>query len=65
MVHVMRDAKGTVQVEHEQHVLGLFNRSDWLEAMTEAGFQARCVPYDLSGVEPETLEVFAGIKPLS
>ena len=65
MVYVMRHADGTVQVEHEQHILGLFNRSDWLAAMTEAGFQARSMPYDLSGVEPGLLEVFAGVKPPS
>ena len=65
MVYVMRDAKGPVQVEHEQHVLGLFNRSDWLEAMSVAGFEANCMPYDLSGVEPGTLEAFMGIRPPS
>ena len=65
MVYVMRLHDGRVRVEHEQHVLGLFNRSDWLDAMTEAGFLAKSIPYDLSSVDPGTLEVFVGVKPFS
>jgi hypothetical protein len=65
MVYVMRQQDGRVQVDHEQHVLGLFNRSDWLDAMTEAGFRAKSIPYDLSSVEPGTLEAFVGVKPVS
>ena len=65
MVYLMRHADGTVQVEQERHLLGLFSRADWLAALTEAGFRARSIPYDLSGVEPGTLEVFAGVKPPS
>jgi SAM-dependent methyltransferase len=65
MVYLMRHADGTVQVEHEQHRLGLFNRADWLAALTEVGFHARSIPFDLSDMEPGSLEVFAGVKPPS
>lgn len=65
MVYLMRHADGTVQVEHEQHLLGLFSRADWLAALTEAGFHARSIPFDLSGMEPGSLEAFAGVKPPS
>lgn len=65
MVYMMRHPDGRVQVEHEQHILGLFNRSVWLDAMTAAGFLAKSIPYDLTSVEPGTLEVFVGVKPLS
>lgn len=63
MVYLMRHADGTVRVEHEQHLLGLFSRADWLAALTEAGFQARTLPYDLSDMQSGSLEAFAGVKP--
>jgi SAM-dependent methyltransferase len=65
MVYLMRHADGNVQVQHEQHLLGLFSRADWLAALTEAGFYARSMPFDLSGMEPGSLEAFAGVKPPS
>jgi hypothetical protein len=63
MVYLMRHADGTVRVQHEQHLLGLFSRADWLAALTEAGFQARTLPYDLSDMQSGSLEAFAGVKP--
>jgi len=64
MVYLMRHADGSVQVEHEQHLLGLFSRDDWLAALTATGFHARPMPFDLSDMEPGSLEAFAGVKPL-
>jgi SAM-dependent methyltransferase len=65
MVYLMRQTDGTVQVEHEQHLLGLFSRADWLAALTQAGFHARSIPFDLSSMQPGSLEAFAGVKPAS
>jgi len=63
MVYLMRHLNGTVRVQHERHVLGLFGRAEWLDAMTAAGFQARPVAFSLTGVEQSMLEAFIGLRP--
>ncbi len=56
---MLRDPDGTVRVEHDRHVEGLFSRSDWLRLLTEAGFKnARAVPLVHSDLEPGGHEVF-------
>jgi trans-aconitate methyltransferase len=62
-VYALRDGGDAVEVLHEQHVEGLFSRSDWLRLLMEAGFQPEVVPCDLSDLEPGTLEVFIARKP--
>jgi SAM-dependent methyltransferase len=37
---LLRAADGTMTVEHDQHVEGLFPRESWLHWLTEAGFTA-------------------------
>ena len=58
-----RAADGTVRVEHDQHVAGLFTRAEWLAAMTDAGFEARMVACPHSDLEPGSYEVFVGVRP--
>lgn len=60
---LMRDADGAVHVEHDRHLEGLFAREDWLRLLANAGFQARCVPFEHSELEPGSHEVFVGTKP--
>lgn len=60
--YLLRAADGTVRVEHDQHVEGLFARAEWLQAMTDAGFDARMVPCPHSDLEPGSYEVFVGIR---
>lgn len=61
--YALRESDGSVRVEHDRHVGGLFSRSDWLRWLAEAGFEARVVPFAHSELEPGRLEVFVGVKP--
>jgi len=59
---LLREADGSVRVEHDRHVFGVFPRETWLRLLGEAGFRARPVTSD----DPETAgEVFVGVKPAS
>ena len=55
---LLRGFDGTVRVEHDRHVEGLFGRDDWLRWLTEAGFDARSVPMEHSELQPGSHEVF-------
>jgi hypothetical protein len=61
--YLLREADGSVRVEHDRHVEGLFSRADWLRLLTEVGFDASAVPFDHSELEPGSYEVFVGRKP--
>ena len=60
--YLLRTSDGTVRVEHDRHVEGLFRRSDWLRLLSEAGFQARAVPFQHSELEPGSHEVFVATR---
>jgi SAM-dependent methyltransferase len=51
-----------VQVVHDQHLCGLFDRSDWLRLLDDVGFQVSTRPFKHSEVD-YTLEVFVAVKP--
>ena len=57
---VMRDANGTVRVEHDRHVEGLFAREDWVRWLGGAGFEPVVVQVDHSELEPGEYEIFVG-----
>jgi SAM-dependent methyltransferase len=61
--YLMREADGSVRVEHDRHVEGLFSRADWLRLLAEVGFEATVLPFDHSELEPGSYEVFVGRKP--
>jgi len=61
-VYVLRGPDGTVRVEHDRHVEGLFGREDWLRLLSDAGFQPRVVPFDHSELEPGSYELFVATK---
>jgi len=63
MVYLLREADGTVRVEHDRTVLGLFARDTWLGLMAEVGFRAAAVPFDHDDVDPRSAEVFIGTRP--
>ena len=50
---LLKDESGTVKVEYDRHILGLFNRDTWLSLLEEAGFQADIieVPYQEEGID--------------
>jgi trans-aconitate methyltransferase len=58
-VYAMRDGDGEVNIALDRHILGLFSRDQWLEALTTAGFEARAVQLDVEELESPS---FLGIK---
>ena len=58
--YLLRDRDGSVRLEHDRHIEGLFSRADWLRWLTDAGFRTRVLPFDHSELEPGTYEVFVG-----
>ena len=61
--YLLRMSDGTMRVEHDRHVEGLFKRADWLALLSDAGFQPRAVPLEHSELEPGSHEVFVAKKP--
>jgi SAM-dependent methyltransferase len=59
---MLRMPDGTMRVEHDRHVEGLFTREVWLRLLTETGFQPRVVPFEHSEAEPGSHEVFVGAR---
>ena len=60
--YLLRDTDGSVRVEHDRHIEGLFPRETWLRLFADAGFEARVVPFDHSELEPGAHEVFVCIR---
>lgn len=62
--YLLREADGTVRVEHDRHVEGLFARADWIRLLEAAGFTGvQVVPGDLSVLVPGQYELFVGRRP--
>lgn len=61
-VYVLRDATGSITVEHDRHIEGLFAREEWLQVLRDVGFEPRVEPFNHSQVE-EQLDLFVGVKP--
>ena len=61
--YLLRDGDGSVQVEWDRHVEGLFARSDWLRLLTGVGFQPKAVTFEHSELEPGQYEVFVCRRP--
>ena len=60
--YLLRETDGSMRVEHDRHVEGLFGRDEWLRWLAEAGFRPRVVPFDHSELEPGSYEVFVCTK---
>jgi hypothetical protein len=52
---MLRDRDGTVRVEHDRHVEGIFPRETWLNVLEGAGFEVSCRKLD-----PEVHETQSG-----
>jgi SAM-dependent methyltransferase len=61
--YLLRNADGSVEVEHDRHVEGLFPRATWLRLLNQVGFRARPVQIEHSELEPGSYEVFVGARP--
>ncbi|MGH9660089.1 MAG: class I SAM-dependent methyltransferase, partial [Bryobacteraceae bacterium] len=60
--YLLRERDGSVRVEHDRHVEGLFSCREWLDILADAGFQARVMPFTHSEVD-RPLDTFLGVKP--
>ena len=54
--YLLREANGPVRVVHDQHVFGIFSKSEWLRFLRDAGFAPRIV------ADPWGREVFISRK---
>ncbi len=61
--YMLREPGGSVRVEHDRHVEGLFARADWLRLLSDVGFRPRIVPLEHSEVDLGECEVFVAKKP--
>jgi SAM-dependent methyltransferase len=59
---LLRDRSGSVRVEHDRHVEGMFPRGDWLQMLRAIGFTPTAQPLDHSELDPGTYEVFVARK---
>jgi len=60
--YLLRERDGSVRVEHDCHVEGLFPRATWLELLGAAGFEPRIVPSPHSELAYDA-EVFVAKRP--
>lgn len=56
--YLLREEDGSVRVEHDRHIEGLFARADWIRLLADVGFQPKVVPIDHSELKPGEYEVF-------
>jgi hypothetical protein len=61
--YMLRQPDGSVQVEWDRHIEGVFSRQTWLRLLREVGFEPRVVSFDHSELEPGTYELFGCHKP--
>jgi SAM-dependent methyltransferase len=54
---LLREPDGSLSLEHERHVNGLFARDEWLRLFGEAGFEASAV------IDPWGRDVFVATRP--
>jgi SAM-dependent methyltransferase len=62
-VYAFRAADGSVRVEHDRHLEGIFPRRTWLKLLREVGFAAESLPFDHSELPAASLEVFLARRP--
>ena len=60
--YLMRDIDGSVRMESDRHVEGLFSRGDWLRFLAEAGFEPKVVPFNHSELVPGEYEIFLAVR---
>ena len=62
LTYVFHEPDGSVHVELDEHVCGLFPRATWLRLIERAGFEARAVPLT-HDERPVGAEGFVGVVP--
>lgn len=61
--YLLRERDGSVRVEHDRHVEGLFSGAEWLRWLSEAGFQPKVLPFDHSELPPGQYQLFVAPRP--
>ncbi len=56
--YLLRERDGSVHVEHEQHLIGLFPHDEWIRMLREVGFEAESVR------DPYERDIFVARKPM-
>jgi ubiquinone/menaquinone biosynthesis C-methylase UbiE len=64
MVYLLRQGAEIVDCCLDRHVCGLFPKSQWLQLISEVGFQPHTLPFVHSEVEAGTCDLFVGVKPV-
>jgi len=62
--YMMLDGDGPPRVEPDSHLMGLFSGEEWLRILSEAGFEAKVVPFPHSEAGSGECGVFIGLRPL-
>jgi SAM-dependent methyltransferase len=57
----LRERDGSVRVEHDRHIEGVFARKTWLSLLSDVGFDAECVSVDL-GLDWGDSEIFVATR---
>ncbi len=60
--YLLRASDGSVRVEQDRHIEGLFSRAEWLRLLSETGFEASVIPVEHSDLDPGTYEIFIARK---
>jgi SAM-dependent methyltransferase len=61
--YLLRESDGSIKVEWDRHIEGIFARTEWLRLLSDVGFQPKVVPFDHSELEPGSYEVFVCSRP--
>jgi SAM-dependent methyltransferase len=61
--YLLRESDGSVKVEQDRHIAGLFSQRDWLRMLSAVGFDPKAVPFEHTEDEPDTCDPFVGRKP--
>ena len=56
--YLLREPDGSVRVDHDRHLEGLFPRDTWLRLLSDVGFEHRVLPFEHSDLAPGKHEVF-------
>jgi SAM-dependent methyltransferase len=63
MVYVLREGVESVRCVQDKHILGLFPHKEWLRLISEVGFKGQSIFFVHSEIEPDSCEVFIGLRP--
>jgi SAM-dependent methyltransferase len=60
---LLREEDGSVRVEYDRHIYGLFSKHKWLDIAAEVGFEAKIIPLEHSEIESGLYNAVLCLKP--